>query len=78
MTDSEKLDLLIESVGEMKEDVKDLKEDMRRREILGIAAGCPDSEGLPQMLQMRRELEMLTLRVNKLDGEMKEVKAKIS
>lgn len=78
MTDSEKLDLLIESVGKMKEDVKGLKEDMRRREILCIAAGCSGSGELPQMLQMRREIELLTLRVNKLDGEMKEVKAKIS
>ena len=131
MTDSEKLDLLIESVGEMKEDVKGLKEDMSvlkedvsilkeevselkedvrvlkkdvsvlkeevdelkvdmsivkiRMEneisvnIQRVAEGHLDLDRkLTEAVKSNSEIELLTLRVNKLDGEMKEVKAKIS
>lgn len=131
MTDSEKLDLLIESVGEMKEDVKGLKEDMSvlkedvsvlkkdvsilkeevselkedvsvlkeevdelkvdmsivkiRMEneisvnIQRVAEGHLDLDRkLTEVVKSNSEFELLTLRVNKLDGEMKEVKAKIS
>ena len=138
MTDSEKLDLLIESVGGMKEDVKGLKGDMSvlkedvsvlkkdvsilkeevselkedvsilkkdvgvlkeevdelkvdmsivkiRMEneisvnIQRVAEGHLDLDRkLTEVVKSNSEFELLTLRVNKLDGEMKEVRAKIS
>lgn len=145
MTDSEKLDLLIESVGELKEDVSELKEDVGilKKEVSGLkedvgilkeevsklkedvsilkekVSGLEEDVGilkedvdslkndmqgvkirienelsvniqrvaeghldldrkLTEVIKPNSEVEILSIKVHKLEGEMKEVKAKIS
>ena len=103
MTDSEKLDLLLEmvsgleldvgnlklDVGNLKSDVQDIKhkvtkidltlENEIRVNIKRVAEGHLDlSRNLHEAMKPNNEIEMLSIKVNMLESDVKELKHKIS
>ena len=103
MTDSEKLDLLLEKVsglesdvGNIKSDVSNLKSDVQdikqkvtkidltleneiRVNIKRVAEGHLDlSRNLHDAMKPNNEIEMLAIKVNLLESDVRELKHKIS
>lgn len=82
MTDSEKLDLLLKDVTEMKTDVKDVKltiENEIRVNIQRVAEGHLDlSRNLHEAMKPSNEVELLAIKVRALESEVSELKRKIS
>lgn len=89
MTDSEKLDLLLKEMASMKNDLTDVKTDVKsikltleneiRVNIQRIAEGHLDlSRNLHDAMKPSNEIEMLIIRVNTLESELRELKRKIS
>lgn len=89
MTDSEKLDLLLKEMSEMKTDMKELKHDVKdikltleneiRTNIQRVAEGHLDlSRNLHEAMKPSNEVEMLAIKVSVLESEMRELKRKIS
>lgn len=89
MTDSEKLDLLLKEMAEMKTDMKQVKQDVTnikltledeiRVNIQRVAEGHLDlSRNLHDAMKPSNEVEMLAIRVRMLESEMRELKRKIS
>lgn len=92
MTDSQKLDLLLNEVTSMKSkldkidgienDIKSIKltiENEIRVNIQRVAEGRLDlSRNLHDAIKPSNEIEMLIIRVNALESELRELKRKIS
>ena len=103
MTDSEKLDLLLEKVSGLESDVSDLKSDVNnlksdmqdikqkvtkidltleneiRVNIKRVAEGHLDlSRNLHYAMKPNNEIEMLAIKVNMLESDVRELKHKIS
>ena len=96
MTDSEKLDLLLEMVSDLESDVGNLKSDVQdikqkvtkieltleneiRVNIKRVAEGHLDlSRNLHEAMKPNSEIEMLEIKVNMLESDVKELKHKIS
>ena len=89
MTDSEKLDLLLKEMSEMKTDMKELRHDVKdikltleneiRTNIQRVAEGHLDlSRNLHEAMKPSNEVEMLAIKVSVLESEMRELKRKIS
>lgn len=82
MTDSEKLDLLLKEVAEIKTDVKDIKltlENEIRVNIQRVAEGHLDlSRNLHDAMKPSNEVEILAIKVRTLESEIRELKRKIS
>ena len=103
MTDSEKLDILLEKVsgiesdvGNLKSDIGNLKSDLQdikhkvtkidltleneiRVNIKRVAEGHLDlSRNLHEAMKPNNEIEMLSIKVNMLESDVKELKHKIS
>lgn len=88
MTDSQKLDLILESVGGLNGKVDKLETEMKliklslenetNRNIMRIAEGHLDlSRKLDDALKIDSEKEMLTIRVNILESELKQIKERL-
>ena len=88
MTDSEKLDLILSEMQELKQrttsiekDVKDIKltlENEIRTNIRRVAEGHLDlSRNLHDALKIDSEKEMLAIRVNVLETELRRIKAQL-
>ena len=95
MTDSEKLDLILSEIQDMKTDMQDMKTDMqelKRRatsieltlenetnpNIKTVAEGHLDlSRKLDDALKVENEKEMLLIRVNILENELRKIKEKL-
>lgn len=89
MTDSEILKAISEMLAPIKEDVKNTRADIKdiqltlenetNRNIALIAEGHLDlSRKLDDALKVENEKEMLLIRVNRLENEIRRIKEKIS
>ena len=81
MTDSEKLDLLLKEMAEMKHDVTDIKvhlENVTDKNIQTVAEGHLDlSRKLDNALKVENEKELLVIRVRILEDELRKVKERL-
>lgn len=89
MTDSEKLDLILAEMQEMKKDINDIKqkatkidltiENELRTNIMRVAEGHLDlSRNLHEAMKPNNEVEMLGIKVRMLETDVRELKQKIS
>ena len=96
MTDSEKLDLILKDMSNLKSDISSLKSDMQdikqdvtdikltleneiRTNIKRVAEGHLDlSRDLKAATKTNNEFEMLAVRVNILESDVRKLKEKIS
>lgn len=89
MTDSEKLDLILSELQEMKKDIDDIKqkttkidltiENELRTNIMRVAEGHLDlSRNLHEAMKPNNEVEMLGIKVRMLETDVRELKQKIS
>lgn len=89
MTDSEKLDLLLEKMssldarlGNVEKDTRDIKlllENEIRVNIQRVAEGHLDlSRNMHEVMKPSNEIEMLAIKVRMLETDMREIKQKIS
>ncbi len=82
MTDSKKLDLLLEKVGTIENSITDIKltlENEIRVNIQRVAEGHLDlSRNLHDAMKPSNEVEMLAIKVRQLESEIRELKQKIS
>lgn len=89
MTDSEKLDLLLEKMssldarlGNVEKDTRDIKlllENEIRVNIQRVAEGHLDlSRNMHEAMKPSNEIEMLAIKVRMLETDMREIKQKIS
>lgn len=82
MTDSEKLDLILSELSALKNDTKDIKltlENEIRVNIQRVAEGHLDlSRNLHDAIKPSNEIEILAIKVNMLETEIRELKQKIS
>ncbi len=89
MTDSEKLDLILTEMQEMKKDINDIKqkatkidltiENELRTNIMRVAEGHLDlSRNLHEAMKPNNEVEMLGIKVRMLETDVRELKQKIS
>lgn len=89
MTDSEKLDLILSELQEMKKDIDDIKqkttkidltiENELRTNIMRVAEGHLDlSRNLHDAMKPNNEVEMLGIKVRMLETDVRELKQKIS
>lgn len=85
MTDTEKLDLILNQVVGMKEDISEVKTDVKdikltleneiRTNIQRVAEGHLDlSRNLHDAMKPSNEIEMLAIKVRTLESEMRELK----
>ena len=85
MTDTEKLDLILNQVVGMKEDISEVKTDVKdikltleneiRTNIQRVAEGHLDlSRNLHDAMKPSNEIEMLAIKVRTLESEMRERK----
>ena len=88
MTDSEKLDLLLKEMAEMKTDIKQVKQDVTSiqlhlenvtdKNIQTVAEGHLDlSRKLDNALKVENEKELLVIRVRILEDELRKVKERL-
>ena len=88
MTDTEKLDLILNQVVGMKEDISEVKTDVKdikltleneiRTNIQRVAEGHLDlSRNLHDAMKPSNEIEMLANKVRTLESEMRELKRRI-
>ncbi len=81
MTDSEKLDLLINDVGVIKNKITNIEltlENEIRTNIKRVAEGHLDlSRNLHDALKIDSEKEMIAIRVNVLESELRKIKQQI-
>lgn len=88
MTDSEKLDLLIKEITEVKNDVKGVKnklaglelhiENVTDKNIQTVAEGHLDlSRKLDDALRVENEKEMLIIKMRLLEDELRKVKERL-
>lgn len=88
MTDSEKLDLLLAEMQNMKEDIAEVKQKVSRMDltmenelrvnIRRIAEGHLDlSRNLHEAMRIDSEKEMLSIRVTMLESELRNIKARL-
>ncbi len=88
MTDTEKLDLILNQVVGMKEDISEVKTDVKdikltleneiRTNIQRVAEGHLDlSRNLHDAMKPSNEIEMLAIKVRTLESEMRELKRRI-
>jgi hypothetical protein len=82
MTDSEKMDLLLDKFDKLQNDVTDIKltlENEIRVNIQRVAEGHLDlSRNLHEAMKPSNEVEMLAIKVRMLETDMMEIKRKIS
>lgn len=89
MTDTEKLDLILSELAEIKKDVAENKNDTKdikltleneiRVNIQRVAEGHLDlSRNLNEAMKPSNEVEMLAIKVRMLETEIRELKRKIS
>jgi len=89
MTDSEKLDLILTEMQEMKKDINDIKqkatkidltiENELRTNIMRVAEGHLDlSRNIHEAMKPNNEVEMLGIKVRMLETDVRELKQKIS
>lgn len=82
MTDSEKLDLLLDKVGFIDNDVKDIKltiENEIRENIQRVAEGHLDlSRNLHDAMRPNNEVEMLAIKVRMLETDIRDIKSKLA
>lgn len=81
MTDSEKLDLILSKLEKLDKDVTDIKltlENEIRTNIKRVAEGHLDlSRNLHEAMKIDSEKEMLAIRVNVLETELRRIKAQL-
>lgn len=81
MTDSEKLDLLLEKVGAIEKKVSNIEltlENEIRTNIKRVAEGHLDlSRNLHETLKIDSEKEMLAIRVSVLETELRRIKERL-
>lgn len=88
MTDTEKLDLILNQVVGMKEDISEVKTDVKdikltleneiRTNIQRVAEGHLDlSRNLHDAMKPSNEIEILAIKVRTLESEMRELKRRI-
>nr|WP_313183786.1 hypothetical protein [Lacrimispora sp.] len=82
MTDSELLQAMADMLAPIKTDIKDIQltlENETNRNIALIAEGHLDlSRKLDDALKVENEKEMLLIRVNRLENEIRQIKEKIN
>ena len=82
MTDSEKLDLLLDKVGFIDNDVKDIKltiENEIRENIQRVAEGHLDlARNLHDAMRPNNEVEMLAIKVRMLETDIRDIKSKLA
>ncbi len=82
MTDSEKLDLLLDKVNDIETDIRDMKltlENEIRENIKRVAEGHLDlSRNLHDAMKPSNEIEMLAIKVRMLETDIRDIKAKLA
>ncbi len=82
MTDSEKLDLLLDKVNDIETDIRDMKltlENEIRENIKRVAEGHLDlSRNLHDAMKPSNEVEMLAIKVRMLETDIRDIKAKLA
>lgn len=82
MTDSEKLDLLLDKVNDIETDIRDMKltlENEIRENIKRVAEWHLDlSRNLHDAMKPSNEVEMLAIKVRMLETEIRDIKAKLA
>lgn len=82
MTDSEKLDLLLDKVNDIETDIRDMKltlENEIRENIKRVAEGHFDlSRNLHDAMKPSNEVEMLAIKVRMLETDIRDIKAKLA
>lgn len=82
MTDSEKLDLLLDKVNDIETDIRDMKltlENEIRENIKRVAEGHFDlSRNLHDAMKPSNEVEMLAIKVRMLETDIIDIKAKLA
>ena len=82
MTDSEKLDLLLDKVNDIETDIRDMKltlENEIRENIKRVAEGHLDlSRNLHDAMKPSNEIEMLAIKVRMLETDIRDIKSKLA
>ena len=82
MTDSEKLDLLLDKVNDIETDIRDMKltlENEILENIKRVAEGHLDlSRNLHDAMKPSNEVEMLAIKVRMLETDIRDIKAKLA
>lgn len=82
MTDSEKLDLLLDKVNDIETDIRDMKltlENEIREKNKRVTEGHLDlSRNLHDAMKPSNEVEMLAIKVRMLETDIRDIKAKLA